>query len=68
MKRFGVYKVNGLGKKVEVATVMADSFDYVGYQNYNFFNHKVGWLFGGVKERTLVHHYCGEGQTLVIQL
>jgi hypothetical protein len=60
--------VNGLGKKVEVATVMADYVELGPYGNqFSFYNEKRG-LFGQVTDTYLAHHYSGDGQTLVIQL
>lgn len=66
MNSYKIYRVNGLGRKTEVAFVLADSVDWNGGFNYAFFKTEKNWL-GRITGRTLLHHYTGSGPTLVAQ-
>lgn len=59
MKRFKIYQVNGLGKKTEITTIVADSFQlqiWASAKSINFYQHEVGW-FGRTEAITLIGTY-----------
>jgi hypothetical protein len=65
MNRYKIYKINGLGIKTEVITVVADSFEYRLVGSYSFFQDVKGF-FGKVKEHNLVHHLRGDGHSYLV--